>query len=80
MTKWTWETWNNHHDHICNKIATPAKIHFKGFSFDFRLKVQTNVGPLDFVLYTGQSYIFLKSCLSWVIALIKMTGIVGKSS
>lgn len=36
--------------YICKSKATPAKVHFAGLSFDFKLKVHTYVGPRVLVL------------------------------
>lgn len=69
--------WN---DYTLSSIATPAKTHFDGLSLVFRLNVHTNVGPLCLILYTGQSYMFRRSCLSLMMAFTCMTGNIGNKS
>lgn len=63
-----------------SSIATPAKTHLDDFCRVFKLNVHTYVGPLCLVLYTGHSYTFRRSCLSFIMAFKCITGIIGNSS
>lgn len=68
------------YNYTLSSTATPARTHFEGFCRVFRLNVQTYVGPLCLILYTGHSYMFRKSCLSLMMAFTCITGITGNSS